>query len=448
MTLNQSLNLTSNIVNIRTSDDLNNLFLGENYLDTYSYIIMILDQVSSPFNETIVSAIENFIHEGGLYGIISPEIWRFPGALHDLLGLSVSSGPKEWPSGNIAGDITLTIVNETFTRDPFQMSKNSTIELRGNLGITYSLDDSFSIATSQNTPDGKATITGYNKQAGFVFAVPLSLAEFNSSSILYSQFLTSLITSGIKHTIVTQTNSSSQSTFSEMDLFPLFNISEETIQIGIIITSVSLLVVGLAYMISKWDLKPKRIEIPIDRDWFSRFLLTPLLLIGQILYPPVVRRIDEYDVLENPYRTQIIDILEERGFLHFRELKRELDIGTSSLRWHLQVLEDFKIIKRQIYGQYEIFYLLREQPNPDFLEIYFAIISGVGFRVARAFKEMNSWDLNALTEYIGESKESIRYHTKKFQRINLITLKGDRYFLNSAKFKILIEAINRRNKTN
>lgn len=172
------------------------------------------------------------------------------------------------------------------------------------------------------------------------------------------------------------------------------------------------------------------------------------MLIGQILYPPYIRRLDEYDVLENQHRNKIIDILEERVFMHFRELKRELNIGTSSLRWHLQVLEDFRITKRKVFGQYEIFYLLRNEPNPDFLELYFAIISGVGFRVARAFQEMNSWDLNALTDYLESSKESIRYHTKKFQKINLIELKNDRYFLNPAKHKVLIDAISRRNKTN
>ena len=92
--------------------------------------------------------------------------------------------------------------------------------------------------------------------------------------------------------------------------------------------------------------------------------------------------------------------------------------------------------------------MLRNEPNPDFLEIYFAIISGVGFRVAKAFQQMNSWNLNALTDYVGSTKESVRYHINKFQKIKLIELKDDRYHLNPIKSISLTEAIDRRKKTN
>lgn len=448
--INESLNSQGDIVDLKVSEDLNDLFLEENYLNTYSRIIMILNQISTPFNETIVNDLENFIIRGGIFCIISTQIWRFPQSFHTLSGLNIGSGQKEWPPGNDTENITLTIINDTFIQAPFQIERNSAFEVFGSLGITTSIDDSYTIATSQNTPNGKATITGFHRQMGFVIAVPLSLNKYNSSFTPFSQFLTSIISSGTEFYETSHPNSSSKTNKSneEQLLLPLFNISEETVQTGVVVASVTFLFIGLAYMISKWSTQTKDIGIPKDRDWFTRILLTPLLLIGQIIFPPALRRIDEYDVIKNQYRSKIIDILEERDFLHFRELKRELGIGTSGLRWHLQVLEDFRIIKRKIVGQYEIFYLLRNEPNPDFLEIYFAIISGMGFRIAKAFKEMNSWNLNALTEYLGTSKESIRYHTKKFQKINLIRLRNDRFFLNPTKYKELIEAINRRNKTN
>ncbi len=448
--LQQNLNSTGDIIDIRTSEDLNDIFLDQNYLSTYSRIIMILNQVSSPFNETLIDNIEQFIQNGGVFCMISHQIWRFPTSFHTLLGLNVSPSQKEWPTGNNVGTITLTIVNDTFTKVPFQFIQNSTLEVQGSLGITSAVDDSYSIAESQVTSNGQATITGFMKQEGYVFAVPLSLNEYNTSFTPFIQFLASVITSGeIEISETSQPQSSSESTQSlEPPLLSLFDISEETVQTGVIIVSASILLVGLAYMISKWVIHPKDTEIPQDRDLFSILFLTPLLLIGQIIFPPILRRIDEYDVVENQYRNRIIDILEERDFMHFRELKRELNLGTSSLRWHLQVLEDFSLIKRKIFGQYEIFFLLKNEPNPDFLEIYFAIISGIGFRVAKAFQEMNSWDLNALEDYLGASKESIRYHTKKFQKINLIEFKNNRYFLNLTKKEFLIEAISRRSKTN
>lgn len=448
--INESLDSKGDLVDIKVSDDLNDLFLNRNYLNTYSRIIMILNHMNTPFNETIVAGLENFISEGGIFCIISTQIWRFPTSFHSLLGLNTDSGQKEWPPGNTTENITLTIVNDTYTQFPYQIAKNSTFEVVGSLGITTSIDDSYTIATSQETPNGKATITGFKQQAGFICAVPLALNNYNSSFIPFSQFLTSIISSGIEFQESSQPFSSSEMSKSNGDhlIIPLFSISEETLQIGVVIASIVFLLIGLTYIINKWSIQKIDIDIPKDRDWFSRILLAPLLLIGQIIYPPVVRRIDEYDVFENEYRSKILHILEERDFLHFRELKRELGIGTSSLRWHLQVLEDFRIIKRKVIGQYEIFYLLRNEPNPDFLEIYFAIISGLGFRIAKAFKEMDSWDLNALMEYLGSSRESIRYHTNKFQKINLIRLRKNRFFLNSTKYSQLIEAIDRRNKTN
>ena len=453
--LNQSLNSTGDIIDIRNSDDLNDIFLEQNYLNTYSRIIMILNQVNFPFNESLVDNIEQFIQKGGIFCFISHQIWHFPASFHTLLGLSVSSGQKEWPPGNNVGTITMTIVNETFTKEPFQFRQNTTLEVKGSLGITTAIDDSFRIAESQNTPDGKATITGFVKQEGYILAVPFSLNEYNSSFIPFNQFLTSALKAGIEYTEASQPQSSSETLLSssettqphEPPLLSFFSISEETVQAGVVIVSVSGLLIGLAYMITKWVIRPKDTEIPKDRDLFSVIFLTPLLLIGQIIFPPILRRIDEYDVVENQYRNKIVDMLEERDFMHFRELKRELNIGTSSLRWHLQVLEDFRMIKRKVFGQYEIFFLLKNEPNPAFLEIYFAIISGLGFRVAKAFQEMNSWNLNALTDYLGSSKESIRYHTKKFQKINLIELKEDRYYLDLTKHKFLIEAISRRQKT-
>jgi len=448
MDINESLNSQGDSIDIRVSEDLNDLFLNGDYLNMYSRIVMILNHINTPFNETVVANLEDFILVGGVFCIISPQIWRFPTSFHTLLGMNIGLGQKEWPLGNATESITLTVVNDTFTQSPFQIVKDTKFEVLGSLGITAPIDDSFTIATSQDTPNGKATITGFRRHAGFICAVPLALNEYTSSFIPFCQFLTSVISSDIEFQGTSHSSSEVNKPNGEALIIPFFNISEEAVQTGVIIASIAFLLVGLAYIIKKWSFQKKSIEIPKDRDWFSIIILTPLLLIGQIIYPPAVRRIDEYDVYENEYRSKIIQILEERDFLHFRELKRELDIGTSSLRWHLQVLEDFRIIKQKVVGQYEIFYLLRNEPNPVFLEIYFAIISRLGFRIAKAFREMDSWDLNALTEYLGSSKEAIRYHMKKFQKIDLTRLSNNRFFLNSTKHNEFIKAINRRNQTN
>ncbi|MHA2139647.1 MAG: hypothetical protein ACW98G_17315, partial [Candidatus Hodarchaeales archaeon] len=228
----------------------------------------------------------------------------------------------------------------------------------------------------------------------------------------------------------------------------LFLFSNKDLEIGIAFSALSILFVGLAYFVSQLMFKPKlNIDLPKDKTLLS-FLLSPIFFIGQILFPPIVRRIDSYDVLDNEYRGQILTILDDREFLHFRELKRELSIGTSSLRWHLQVLEDFRLIDRQVFGQYEIYYLIRRIPEPEFLELYFSIISGGGYRIAQAFSRVNSWELSALAEYLGQSKEAVRYHLKKLEQINLIQCNETKYVLNSQKVLTLKSALERRSKSN
>ena len=228
----------------------------------------------------------------------------------------------------------------------------------------------------------------------------------------------------------------------------MFLLSDEDLEVGLVFSSLAILFVGFAYYVSKIIMKPKlTIDLPKDKTILA-YLLSPLFFIGQILYPPIVRRIDSYDVLDNEYRSQILTILDDKEFLHFRELKRELKIGTSSLRWHLQVLEDFRLIDRQIFGQYEIYYLIRRMPEPGFLELYFSIISGGGYRIAQAFSRVNSWELTTLAEYLGQSKEAVRYHLKKLEQIQLIQCKASRYIINPQKVTTLKSALERRGKSN
>ena len=237
--ISESLNSRGDFVDINVSEDLNDLFLNENFLNTYSCIIMILNQMNNHFNETLVGNLENFISEGGIFCIVTSQIWRCSTPFHRLLGMNISSGQKEWPPGNNTESIALTVVNDTYTQSPFQMVENSTFEVQGSIGITTAIDDSYTIATSQDTPNGKATITGFKQQAGFICAVPLGLNEYNSSFIPFSQFLASIISSGIDFQVTSesssttysqetsQPSSSSVNNYPNGDFFPILGISEE-----------------------------------------------------------------------------------------------------------------------------------------------------------------------------------------------------------------------------
>lgn len=444
MALRNELNSSGDVTDIKTSENLNDLFFEHKYLERYSTIIMAASQVTSPFNETLVNHIEEFIYKGGTFVVVSPQIWRFPESFHDLLELSINStGQKEWPPGNASEAIDLIITNDSLTQKPYLFLKDSVIHIQGRIGITSPTDDFFSIAESQTTPEGKTTINAFHQESGFVIAAPISPNGTNTTITTFSQFLTSIL---VSKTVVENSN------LPDSPLGPLFRISDDDIQFIIFSSALILLLSGFGYLI--YNFRSSKIsfseaKLPKDHDWLSKFLLGPIVFLGHVIYPPILRRINKEAVVENETRQNIIESLKDRDFLHFRELKRELGIGTSSLKWHLRVLEDFRIIHHQRFGQYEIFFLLANAPNPEFLEIYFAIISGIGFRVANAFLQMNSWNLDRLTEYLGDSKEAIRYHVKKLEKMSLIVLIGEnKYIFNSKKHKYLVEAINRRKQTN
>ncbi|MFX0084675.1 MAG: hypothetical protein ACFFAU_03295 [Candidatus Hodarchaeota archaeon] len=444
--LNSSFNLTTELVDIKTSDNLNHLFSQEDYLHSYSSIILILGHVSIPFEESMVNQIAGFIESGGIFSIISSHIWQFTDNFIDLLGLSVSMGQKIWPVGNSTEEITFTVYNDTFTQSPFQFGLRSNITIQAKIGITSPLEESYRVITSENTPIGKSTMNAFRKGSGFVIAAPITLVNTNNTS--FFELLTSIIFTA--RNLVNNQNKSNLDDNLLIDLpFLPLKINEEIIQITTILITVTTLALAFIYAINRWRQFRLRDQIPPDSSWLSSLLVTPILLLGKVIYPPYIRRINTYNVFENEIRRDIIENLENREFLHFRELKRELGIGTSSLKWHLQVLEDFRIIQRQAVGQYEIYYLRNFPPEYELIEFYFAMKSGLGFRIARAFsKEIISWDLSSLTEYLGVSKESVRYHCKKYQTLGLLRVENNRYYLNLGKKSLLIRAINRRLKIN
>ena len=113
--ISQNIEIIANISDIKTSTDLNQLFLEGHILNDYSGVVLIMNQVTNPLNSTVISNLQNYIKEGNLFSIISAQIWRFPDSFHSLLGLEISAiGQKEWPQGNVTGNIQLSITNNTF----------------------------------------------------------------------------------------------------------------------------------------------------------------------------------------------------------------------------------------------------------------------------------------------------------------------------------------------
>lgn len=125
------------------------------------------------------------------------------------------------------------------------------------------------------------------------------------------------------------------------------------------------------------------------------------------------------EVLENTTRSKIIDLIIDNPGIHHNELLREADVSASTLAWHLDILETYKIIHKQRVGQYLIYYpYLDKNPFAEFdpnivkskttLDIYQLIGDNPGMYQSQIARRM---DLDHKT---------VRYHLDKLLEAELI----------------------------
>ncbi|MHA1227761.1 MAG: hypothetical protein ACTSPV_13525, partial [Candidatus Hodarchaeales archaeon] len=66
-TIAQKGNFSYDIIDIKPVDDLN-LVLNQNYLENYHAIFLVINQISTPFNNTLITSITDFVNSGNLFG--------------------------------------------------------------------------------------------------------------------------------------------------------------------------------------------------------------------------------------------------------------------------------------------------------------------------------------------------------------------------------------------
>lgn len=162
-------------------------------------------------------------------------------------------------------------------------------------------------------------------------------------------------------------------------------------------------------------------EKPISVPWYLLFLTPILWLIGRILYPPEIRRMSESDVTNNPIRREILYILKEYEFEHFRGLKRQVKCSTSTLLWHLQVLNDFSKVKEQKIGQYKIFFLKSHSVDANKVQLYCSLRTRNVLRML-AYLVHNSSPItpDEMMKRLNLSYDAFRYNIKKLKSLEIL----------------------------
>jgi predicted transcriptional regulator len=164
--------------------------------------------------------------------------------------------------------------------------------------------------------------------------------------------------------------------------------------------------------------------LAMSKEEYRSYLLNRLIPIKQGPH-----RLDMEDVLDNENRNKILDIIIDEPGVHYNELLRKTNIAASSLAWHLDILETYKVIHKARVGRYIVFYpYLDKNPfanfNPNIAK------SQTTLDIFQIISDHNGLLQSQLARRIDLDHKTVKYHLEKLLEANLIfkRKKGRRYY--------------------
>ena len=162
-----------------------------------------------------------------------------------------------------------------------------------------------------------------------------------------------------------------------------------------------------------------------------------ILVIGSSLYALssqeyrnlIVRSINPYsglhrlnfdDIFENENRIKIINIILVEPGIHFNEIKRQLNLQTGQLDWHIKLLESYGVIQVRKIGQYNTYFpTISDNPFSD-LDIKL-IKSKTTLKVMQIIKEIPGITASQIAKSFKLGRNTIKYHVDKLAEKKMIS---------------------------
>ena len=128
------------------------------------------------------------------------------------------------------------------------------------------------------------------------------------------------------------------------------------------------------------------------------------------------------DIFENENRINLINQILRNPGIHHNELLRKCDLQKGQLQWHLGVLLKYKIIKKEKYGQYTIYFPITTSNDAiEYLENFIAK-SKTTSEILKIIKENSGINSSEISRILNLSRNTIKYHINKLSKEKLITL--------------------------
>ena len=127
-------------------------------------------------------------------------------------------------------------------------------------------------------------------------------------------------------------------------------------------------------------------------------------------------------IFENENRSNIINQILRNPGIHHNELLRNCDLQKGQLQWHLGILLKYKIIKKEKYGQYTIYFPITTSYNPiEYIETLI-LKSKTTSEILKIIKENSGINSSEISRILSLSRNTIKYHINKLSKEKLIVL--------------------------
>lgn len=172
----------------------------------------------------------------------------------------------------------------------------------------------------------------------------------------------------------------------------------------------------------KISLKDLQTDFSYDKSTPLRLMfLGPFIgLFATIYYSNKHRNLDYFSLKSNELRGNILTILEEQHFIHFNKLREYLNCGVSILKWHIQVLNEFKIVNWSKIGQYKVIYLVEKPPAIKEVNLFYSMSNDNVIQILEEFLKMPTWRVDTLANKSLLRKDSVMHHCKKLADIKIL----------------------------
>jgi len=128
------------------------------------------------------------------------------------------------------------------------------------------------------------------------------------------------------------------------------------------------------------------------------------------------------DVFKNEKRKKIIErILHEPG-IHHNELLRQCNLQKGQLQWHLEVLLEYGIIKKEKLGQYVMFFPTFTDKTQEKSLRRLIAKSKTTLEILDIIENNPGINASSIAKKLNITRSSVKYHIDKLSRKNIILL--------------------------